>query len=126
MIADKYLFTLSGRGDVSSVFSANHECAFFPSSAFAWRIGNESFMQSQSLFSDLKLRVSYGKVGNQAVNPYQSLARLGVAWYSSGATEIPALAPGGGMLNPDLQGEEDPELNAGGDASLVNNRVTLS
>src|SRR5216117_3802196 len=126
VIADKYLFTLTGRRDGSSVFGANHKWAFFPSGAFAWRIGNESFMQSQSLFSDLKLRVSYGKVGNQAVNPYQSLARLGVAWYSSGATEIPALAPGGGMPNPDLKWEEKTELNVGVDASLLNNRVTLS
>src|SRR5439155_19417222 len=51
---------------------------------------------------------------------------LGVAWYSSGTTEIPALAPGGGMPNPDLKWEEKTELNGGGDASLLNNRVTLS
>jgi len=80
LIADKYIFTLTGRRDGSSVFGANHKWAFFPSGAFAWRIGNEGFMQGQSLFSDLKLRVSYGKVGNQAVSPYQSLSRLGVAW----------------------------------------------
>src|SRR5207248_9737082 len=83
-------------------------------------------MQGQSLFSDLKLRVSYGTVGNQAVAPYQSLSRLGVAWYSAGSTEIPALAPGGGMPNPDLRWEEKAELNVGVDASLLNNRVTLS
>src|SRR5213593_2413377 len=126
IIADKYIFTLTGRRDGSSVFGANHKWAFFPSGAFAWRIGNEGFMQGQSLFSDLKLRVSYGKVGNQAVAPYQSLSRLGVAWYSSGTTEIPALAPGGGMPNPDLKWEEKTELNVGVDASLLNNRVTLS
>src|SRR5207247_10229222 len=118
-------FTLTGRRDGSSVFGANHKWAFFPSGAFAWRIGNEGFMQSQSLFNDLKLRLSYGKVGNQAVAPYQSLSRLGVAWYSSGATEIPALAPGGGMPNPDLKWEEKSERNVAGDASLLNNRVTL-
>ena len=125
-VADKYLFTVTGRRDGSSVFGANHKWAFFPSGAFAWRISNESFMQNQSLFSDLKLRLSYGKVGNQAVAPYQSLARLGVAWYSSGATEIPALAPGGGMPNPDLKWEEKTELNVGFDASLLRERVTLS
>ena len=126
VVADKYIFTLTGRRDGSSVFGANHKWAFFPSGAFAWRIGNEGFMQGQSLFSDLKLRVSYGKVGNQAVAPYQSLSRLGVAWYSAGTTEIPALAPGGGMPNPDLKWEEKTELNVGVDASLLNNRVTLS
>src|SRR5213079_470326 len=126
VVADKYIFTLTGRRDGSSVFGANHKWAFFPSGAFAWRIGNEGFMQGQSLFSDLKLRVSYGKVGNQAVAQYQSLSRLGVAWYSAGTTEIPALAPGGGMPNPDLKWEEKTELNVGVDASLLNNRVTLS
>src|SRR5438552_3777943 len=126
VIADKYIFTLTGRRDGSSVFGANHKWAFFPSGAFAWRIGNEGFMQGQSLFSDLKLRVSYGTVGNQAVAPYQSLSRLGVAWYSAGTTEIPALAPGGGMPNPDLKWEQKTELNVGVDASLLNNRVTLS
>src|SRR5438128_2794419 len=126
VVADKYVFTLTGRRDGSSVFGANHKWAFFPSGAFAWRIGNEGFMQGQSLFSDLKLRVSYGTVGNQAVAPYQSLSRLGVAWYSAGTTEIPALAPGGGMPNPDLKWEQKTELNVGDDASLLNNRVTLS
>ncbi len=126
VIADKYIFTLTGRRDGSSVFGANHKWAFFPSGAFAWRIGNEGFMQGQSLFSDLKLRLSYGTVGNQAVAPYQSLSRLGVAWYSAGTTEIPALAPGGGMPNPDLKWEQKTELNVGIDASLLNNRVTLS
>src|SRR5205809_2116310 len=125
-IGGKYLVTLTGRYDGSSRFGANNKWAFFPSAAVGWRISDEPFMQSQSLFSDLKLRVSYGQVGNQAVNPYQSLARLGVAWYSSGATEIPALAPGGGMPNPDLKWEEKTELNVGVDASLLNNRVTLS
>ncbi len=105
-IADKYLFTLTGRRDGSSVFGANHKWGFFPSGAFAWRLGDESFMRQKSLFSDLKLRVSYGKVGSQAVDPYQSLSRLDVAWYSSGATEIPAMAPGSLMPNPDLHWEE--------------------
>jgi hypothetical protein len=60
------------------------------------------------------------------VAPYQSLSRLGVAWYSSGATEIPALAPGGTMPNPDLKWEQKTELNVGLDASLLRDRVTLS
>ena len=125
-VAGKYLFTLTGRRDGSSVFGVSNKWAFFPSGAFAWRISNEGFMQHQSLFSDLKLRLSYGTVGNQAVAPYQSLARLGVAWYSSGATEIPALAPGGTMPNPDLKWEQKTELNVGLDASLLGDRVTLS
>jgi TonB-dependent starch-binding outer membrane protein SusC len=125
-VADKYLFTLSARRDGSSVFGANHKWGFFPSGGFAWRLSDEPFMQRQSLFSDLKLRVSYGKVGNQAVDRYQSLSRLVVAWYSAGGREIPALAPSGRMPNPDLRWEQRTEVNAGVDASLFRNRVTLT
>jgi len=125
-VADKYLFTLTGRRDGSSVFGANHKWGFFPSGAFAWRLGDESFMRQQSLFSDLKLRISYGKVGSQAVDPYQALAQLNVAWYSSGATEIPAMAPGSLMPNPDLHWEEQTQFDAGLDAALLHNRVTFT
>src|SRR5436309_3185364 len=125
-VADKYLFTLTGRRDGSSVFGANHKWGFFPSGAFAWRLGDESFMRHQSLFSDLKLRVSYGKVGSQAVDPYQSLSQLDVAWYSSSTTEIPAMAPGSLMPNPDLHWEEQTQFNAGLDAALLHNRVAFT
>ena len=125
-VADKYLFTLTGRRDGSSVFGVNHKWGFFPSGAFAWRLGDESFMRHQSLFSDLKLRVSYGKVGSQAVDPYQSLSQLDVAWYSSGTTEIPAMAPGSLMPNPDLHWEEQTQFNAGLDAALLHNRVAFT
>jgi TonB-linked SusC/RagA family outer membrane protein len=125
-IADKYLMTFTARRDGSSRFGANNRWAFFPSGAVAWRLSEEPFMRAQSLFNDLKLRVSYGQVGNQAVGPYQSLAQLTVAWYSSAGREIPGLAPGGTMPNPDLKWERQTQLNAGVDASVLNDRVTLS
>jgi TonB-linked SusC/RagA family outer membrane protein len=125
-IAGKYLFTVTGRRDGSSRFGASNKWAFFPSGAFAWRISDEPFMRSQSLFNDLKLRLSYGKVGNQAVESYQSLSRLDVAWYPFAGTEIPALAPGGDMPNPDLKWEQQTQFNAGVDAVLRGGRLTLS
>ena len=82
-IADRYLVTFTARREGSSRFGANNRWAFFPSGAVAWRLSEEPFMRGQSLFDDLKLRLSYGKVGNQAVGPYQSLSQLTVAWYSS-------------------------------------------
>ena len=57
-IADKYLLTLTGRRDGSSRFGENNKWGFFPSAALAWRVINEGFMKDQSLFSDLKLRLS--------------------------------------------------------------------
>ncbi|HMG18545.1 MAG TPA: TonB-dependent receptor, partial [Gemmatimonadales bacterium] len=125
-IASRYLFTLTGRYDGSSRFGANNKWAFFPSGAFAWRLSDEGFMRNQSIFSDLKLRLSYGQVGNQAVDPYQSLARLGTQWTSFGGTEIPALAPGNTMPNPDLRWEQQTQFNAGIDAVFAGGRLTLS
>ena len=125
-IADKYLFTLTGRRDGSSVFGANHKWGFFPSGAFAWRVGDEHFMRGQSLFSDLKLRLSYGTVGNQAVNPYQSLSQLSVGWVASGATEIPAMTLSSLMPNPDLHWEQKTEFNAGLDGAVLDNRLAFS
>jgi TonB-linked SusC/RagA family outer membrane protein len=125
-IGGKYLFTLTGRYDGSSRFGANNKWAFFPSAAFAWRITDESFMRRQSVFSDLKLRLSYGQVGNQAVDSYQSLSSLSTQWYSFSGTEIPALAPGGTMPNPDLRWEQQTQFNVGVDAGFWNDRVTLS
>jgi TonB-dependent starch-binding outer membrane protein SusC len=125
-VAGKYLFTLTGRYDGSSRFGANNKWAFFPSGAVAWRLSDEGFMRNQSIFSDLKLRLSYGQVGNQAVEPYQSLARLVIRWASFGGTEIPALAPADTMPNPDLRWEQQTQLNAGVDAVFADGRVSLS
>lgn len=74
---NKYLFTLSGRVDGSSKFAKGNQYGFFPSGAFAWRVINEDFMRDSQLFSDLKLRLSYGVIGNQSIGPYNSLALVG-------------------------------------------------
>jgi TonB-dependent starch-binding outer membrane protein SusC len=125
-VGGKYLFTLTGRRDGSSVFGANHKWGFFPSGAFAWRVGDEPFMQHQSLFNDLKLRLSYGTVGNQAVDPYESLSQLSVGWVAAGSTEIPAMTLGSLMPNPDLHWEQKTEFNAGLDGALLDNRIAFS
>jgi TonB-linked SusC/RagA family outer membrane protein len=125
-IGGKYLVTLTGRYDGSSRFGANNKWAFFPSAGVGWRISDEPFMQSQSLFSDLKLRVSYGQVGNQAVDPYQSLTQLNTQWYTSGGIEIPALAPAARKPNPDLRWEQQTQLNLGFDADFLDHRITVT
>jgi TonB-linked SusC/RagA family outer membrane protein len=126
-IAGKYLFTATGRYDGSSRFGKNNKWAFFPSAAFAWRVSDESFMASRpASLSNLKLRLSYGQVGNQAVDPYQSLARLSTQWYAFGGTEFPALAPGNVMPNPDLRWEKQKQTNVGIDTGFLEDRLTLS
>src|SRR5207302_489109 len=71
-LRDRYLFTATLRADGSSKFAANNKWAAFPAVAFAWRAIDEPALKRQTLLSDLKLRVSYGKSGNQAIGAYQS------------------------------------------------------
>lgn len=120
-IDGRYIFTVTGRYDGSSRFGENDKWAFFPSGAFAWRA-----VRDGGLFNDLKLRISYGKAGVEPEAPYQSLSQLGVQWYSFGGTEIPALATGNTMPNPDLRWERQTQFNLGADAVFAGSRVTLS
>ena len=72
-IADKYLFTFSGRYDGSSRFAEGAKWGFFPSAAFAWRVGNEDFLKESDVISDAKIKVSYGETGNTQIGSFRSL-----------------------------------------------------
>lgn len=77
---DKYLFTVSGRYDGSSRLADGNKWAFFPSAAFAWMLGEEEFIKKVDFISSLKLRLSYGVTGNDAVSIYgtQSNVSIGI------------------------------------------------
>jgi len=68
----RYYLTVSARADGSSVFGANNKWGYFPAVAIGWNIYREKFLTSVSSISNLKLRASYGSVGNEAISPYQS------------------------------------------------------
>ena len=70
IFADRYILEFNGRYDGSSRFPQDKRFGFFPSASAAWRIDREAFMQNQSLISRLKLRASYGSLGNQFVTEY--------------------------------------------------------
>ena len=126
-IADKYLFTVTGRADGSSRFAINNKWAFFPSAAFAWRAIDEGFMKGNRLFSDLKFRVSYGVTGNQAINEYQSLSRLSTVFVPVGRNnEAVTLAPSGGAANPDLKWETQHQFNTGVDLGFFDDRLRVT
>src|SRR5690606_18873998 len=96
---------------------------FFPSAAFAWRIADEKFMERTHFISDLKLRVSYGKTGNSAINPYQTQGALKLLRYAWDEEVIIGFSPGE-MPNPSLTWEHTAQADIGIDFSLFNNRIS--
>ncbi len=121
---DRFLVTLSARQDGASVFAANKKWAFFPSASVGYVISEESFMQDISWISYLKLRASFGSVGNQAISPYRSLATLNSTGYVFGGKKTSGLGPNT-PANPDLIWETTEQLDIGVDASFFNNRMNL-
>jgi TonB-dependent starch-binding outer membrane protein SusC len=124
---ERYLFTFTARRDGSSRFGANSKWAVFPSAAFAWRVIDEPMLQDQTTFSDLKFRLSYGRTGNQAINPYQSLEQLSTVFTARGTgTDVVTLAPDASAGNPDLKWETQDQFNVGLDLGILDNRVVLT
>ncbi|ODS87368.1 MAG: SusC/RagA family TonB-linked outer membrane protein [Cytophagaceae bacterium SCN 52-12] len=121
--ADRYLLTLTGRSDGASQLSENNKWAFFPSVAFAWRVIEEPFMaESLRTLSDLKLRVSYGQVGNSTVNPYSTQASLLNTGYDFDGAAAYGFAPAN-LGNKDLRWERSKEVNLGIDFGFIRNRI---
>lgn len=119
---DKFLFTFTARADGSSRFAENNKWGFFPSGALAWRMSEEEFIRNIAAIDDLKLRVSYGETGNQAISPYQSLALLGFSNYNINGQLVSGITPVS-LANPDLSWETTSQINAGIDLGILNNRV---
>lgn len=123
---DRYLLTATLRNDASSKLGDNHKSALFPSAALAWKISNEEFMQKQTLFTDLKLRTSFGVTGNERIPPYQSLNTTANVYYSSptgGATLGVAPWVSG---NPTLTWETTYQYDAGIDFTLLKDRINIT
>lgn len=126
--ADKYLFTASYRADGSSVFGANNKWGYFPSASVAWRASEETFLKDLDLFTDFKVRASWGVTGNQAIRPYASLAQIASGfsypYYGNDETNIGfniVRAP-----NPNLKWETTTQTDVGLDVALFNGRLTAT
>ncbi|MEI7523296.1 MAG: TonB-dependent receptor [Mariniphaga sp.] len=112
---NRFFATASIREDASSQFAANKQQAFFPSVSAGWRISEEQFMKDVSWVSDLKLRVSTGKLGNQS----------GLSNYNS----LSIYNPLGTLLrygNPDLKWETTKQDNIGLDLGMLKNKIFVS
>jgi TonB-linked SusC/RagA family outer membrane protein len=122
---DKYILTFTARYDGSSKFGSSNQWAFFPSGAFSWKINEEEFMKNNNLFSDLKLRVSYGLSGNQAISSLQSKSLLAFNNYPLGGVLQTGAYPAV-LGNSDLKWETTKQFNAGLDFGFMKQRLTGS
>jgi TonB-linked SusC/RagA family outer membrane protein len=124
---DKYLLTATLRRDGFTGFAENFKYAAFPSVALGWILSRENFMNNVGWVSNLKLRLSYGSIGNQ-VSRYQSLARVetneSYVFGDGGTTAFGQQVVS--LANPNLKWERTTGINVGIDFALLNNRLTGS
>ena len=123
--ADKYLLTANMRYDGSSKFPKENRFGFFPSLSVGWRMGQESFMDwSRTWLDDLKIRASYGSIGNQNINPYGYIAAMGInqntTWLSNGDKITSFSVPS--LVRANYTWETVSTLDFGFDLNLLNNR----
>ena len=119
---ERYLLTVTGRYDGSSVLAEGNKWAFFPSVALAWRAIEEPFVKKLNVFSDLKLRASYGEVGNDVVAPYSTQAYLNKTAYDFNGTAAYGYAPRN-IGNANLKWENSKEVNFGINMGFIQNRI---
>jgi TonB-linked SusC/RagA family outer membrane protein len=128
-LLDKYLFTASFRRDGSPVFPANNRFANFPGVGVAWKISEEAFMANVPFISELKLRASYGVVGNSRIPLQRAVIFKGSPTnmvYSLGENE--SLVNGATVnqpIDPNTKWETTVQTDIGLDLGLFNNRITL-
>ncbi|WP_436487449.1 SusC/RagA family TonB-linked outer membrane protein [Chitinophaga sp. ARDCPP14] len=127
---DRYLLEVNGRYDGSSRFK-NNRWGFFPSVSAGWRISEEDFLKGSDIVSNLKLRGSYGKVGNQnatgtdtrGIYSWASLIGTGASYFNDKAQTTTYY---NNTANPDLTWEEKVTGNIGVDAGFLDEKITLT
>lgn len=122
----RYMVTFTMRRDGASVFGENNKYGIFPSGALAWNIHNESFMNNQDFINNLKLRVSYGVSGNEAIGVYQTLSLMSSNSLAMGGRSNTTLKVKSRMGNDDLQWEKTTGFNTGLDFGVLGNRISGS
>ncbi|GAB3712643.1 TonB-dependent receptor [Spirosoma flavus] len=122
---EKYLFTATLRVDGSSRFPSQNRWGYFPSVGAGWLISNESFMQNQRIFDVLKLRASWGRVGNDRVpsDSYTVTVQPNLAYPFGGGVATPGSAITQ-IKDPNLKWETTEEIDFGAEFSALNGRLT--
>jgi len=121
----KYLLTATLRADGSSKFGSNNTWGYFPSAAISWRAIQEKFVKQLNVFSDLKLRLSYGVAGNNRIANYAALGIYNAGVYPLNDQLISASYQEN-LANPSLKWESLKALNIGLDIGLLKQRITLT
>lgn len=134
---EKYLFNATLRADGSSKFAAGHRWGYFPSVSAGWVLTNEDFMSSVSGLDFLKLRASWGQVGNQSIDDFQYASPINTSTaYSSsdpaayyvfgnGGTNIAGAYPSR-LSNANVKWETSEQTNIGFDARTLRDRLSIN
>ena len=127
---NKYLFMASFRADGSSLFVPGRRYGYFPAASVGWVASQENFIREIKVINNLKFRLSYGAVGNNAIGVDRGYALLGAAPYPFGGAT--GTVNSGQSLskiigeNPEVSWETTYSLNAGVDLSILKNRISMS
>jgi TonB-linked SusC/RagA family outer membrane protein len=127
-LANKYLFEANVRADASSRFKKENRWGFFPGFSLGWRISEEGFMGNQDIFSNLKLRASWGQLGNQNIADYWPYLTVieqnnGLSYSYNGS-----FAPGAAvtsLVDDNITWETTSSLDIGLDAGFLNNKINI-
>lgn len=126
---EKYMMNATFRADGSSRFSEDNRWGYFPSVSAGWVVSNEGFMENQNIFNFLKIRGSWGQVGNQSVSDFQYLAAIAYSNATYGFGEEETQTNGSypqRLANPDLKWETSEQLDLGFDARFLKNTLTVN
>jgi len=113
----KYMVTANMRADASSRFSKNNQWGYFPSISAGWKISDEEFLKDVDWLSNLKLRASWGKLGNQEIPNYAYLTLV---------SQVDGIVKNNRFGNADLKWESSTQSNIGVDFGLLNNKLSMS
>ena len=135
---EKYMINATLRADGSSKFARGHRWGYFPSVSAGWVMTNEDFMSSTTNWLDfLKVRLSWGQVGNQDIDNFQYAAPINTSTgytgsnpaafyvFGTGGFNVPGAYPSR-LSNEKVKWETSEQLNLGFDAQLLNNRLTIN
>ena len=135
-LAERYLFSASARRDGSSRFGPNNRYGTFGAASVGWIVSDEDFFTTSFLggLDFLKLRASYGTLGNQDFSDYQYAPSIVAGGFGLGGTGYPfgptqTVIPGSiqrSLANPDIRWQENTEANFGVDVNLLDGRLSLT